>query len=221
MNALPAVEIETAPKPEAAVIWLHGLGADGHDFEPVVEQLPLDELPPLRFIFPHAPLRTVTLNGGMAMRAWYDIYSPDFRGRREDDEGIMESTRQIERMVAREVERGIADSRIVLAGFSQGGAIALHGGLRHPRRLAGILAMSTHLVRASALAAEAHGANRTVPIFMAHGWRDPVIPFDVGQEAAQRLAAMGYAVEWHAYAMEHGVCAKELTDIGLWLAEVL
>jgi phospholipase/carboxylesterase len=221
MDDLPTVEIETRADPEAAVIWLHGLGADGHDFEPVVGQLDVAELPPLRFVFPHAPLRPVTVNGGMVMRAWYDIFSVDFHSRREDDEGIRESARRLAQLAARENTRGIADNRIVLAGFSQGGAVALHAGLRHPRRLAGVLALSAYLPLASTLAAEAHGANRKVSVFMAHGWSDPVIPFDVGQDSARLLAASDYPVEWHAYAMEHGVCMTELSDIGRWLAEVL
>ena len=173
---MPAVEIATADKATHAIIWLHGLGADGHDFEPVVEALDLDRLPPLRFVFPHAPMRPVTINGGYVMRAWYDILSADFASRREDPAGVHESSALLEALIARENSRGIPDSNIVLAGFSQGGAIALHTALRHPRKLAGVLALSTYLPLADTLAAEADAANRQTPIFMAHGHGDTVIP---------------------------------------------
>jgi phospholipase/carboxylesterase len=221
MEILPAVEIETAPRPEAAIIWLHGLGADGHDFEPIVQQLDLDGLPPLRFVFPHAPYRPITINGGMTMRAWYDIAALDFGPGSEDEAGIRASSDLLGALMAQENVRGIDDARIVLAGFSQGGAIALHRGLRHPRRLAGILALSTYLPMAAGLATESAPANRATPIFMAHGWRDAVIPFEFGQKSARQLMGAGYAVDWHAFAMEHGVCAEELTAIGEWLAIVL
>jgi len=221
MPVLPAVEIETAPHPRSAIIWLHGLGADGHDFEPVVDQLEVENLPPLRFIFPHAPLRAVTINGGMRMRAWYDITSIDFDQRREDEAGVRASSSQLTALMARENARGVDDERIVLAGFSQGGAIALHCGLRHPRRLAGILALSTYLPLAATLGAEADGANHGTPIFIAHGWSDGVIPFDLGQTSAQTLIKAGYPVDWHAYAMEHSVCMEELAAVGNWLAKVL
>jgi len=186
---LPAVEIVSGPNPTHAVIWMHGLGADGHDFEPVVDELDLDLLPPTRFVFPHAPERAVTINGGYVMRAWYDILTADFSGRREDAAGVIESAAQIEALIERENARGIPDSRIVLAGFSQGGAIALHAGLRHPRRLAGILALSTYLPLSDTLAAEASPANRDVPIFMAHGNADPVIPQDFSRRSADLLSA--------------------------------
>jgi phospholipase/carboxylesterase len=163
-SLLPALEIVTGPEPTHAVIWMHGLGADGHDFEPVVDEFDQDRLPPTRFVFPHAPQRPVTINGGYVMRAWYDIVSMDFSERREDPAGVLESAAQIEALIARENARGIPDSHIVLAGFSQGGAIALHTALRHPRRLAGILAMSTYLPLADTLAAQASPANRDVPI---------------------------------------------------------
>ncbi|MCB1942630.1 MAG: carboxylesterase, partial [Candidatus Accumulibacter sp.] len=162
---LPVIERQTGEAPKCAVIWLHGLGADGHDFEPIVDEFDLDQLPALRFVFPHAPMRAVTINGGFVMRAWYDIVSPDFAPGREEAEGVRQSARQIEALIARENERGIPDARIVLAGFSQGGVIALHTGLRHPQRLAGILALSCYLPMAETLAAEAHAANRDVPIF--------------------------------------------------------
>ncbi|HRF73895.1 MAG TPA: alpha/beta hydrolase-fold protein [Accumulibacter sp.] len=218
---LPAVERQTGEMPKCAVIWLHGLGADGHDFEPIVDEFDFDQLPALRFVFPHAPMRAVTINGGMVMRAWYDIVSPDFSPGREEAEGVRESARQVEALIARENERGIPDTRIVLAGFSQGGVIALHTGLRHPQRLAGILALSCYLPMADTLAAEASAGNRNVPIFMAHGQHDAVIPYDFGKRSAKLLKAANYAVEWHNYPAEHTVCLEELQDIEAWLHKVL
>jgi phospholipase/carboxylesterase len=218
---LPAVEIASGANPTHAVIWMHGLGADGHDFEPVVDELDLDRLPPTRFVFPHAPERAVTINGGYVMRAWYDILTMDFSGRREDAAGVIESAAQIEALIARENARGIPDSRIVLAGFSQGGAIALHTGLRHRARLAGILALSTYLPLADTLAAEASEANRSVPVFMAHGEADPVIPQAFSRQSADFLLAAGYPLAWRSYRMEHSLCMEELRDIELWLAGVL
>lgn len=218
---IEAIEIETAPHPTSSVIWLHGLGADGYDFVPVVEELDLAGLAPIRFIFPHAPMRPITVNGGMVMRGWYDITSIDFDTRREDESGIRASAAILERFVARENERGIADRRIVLAGFSQGGAIVLHGGLRHPRRLAGIIALSTYLPLASTLVAECAQANRDVPLFMAHGLFDAVIPFDLGANSHELLLGGGYRVEWHQYQMDHAVCDEEINDIGAWLRRVL
>lgn len=218
---LPTVERQTGESPKCAVIWLHGLGADGHDFEPIVDEFDFDQLPALRFVFPHAPMRAVTINGGYVMRAWYDIVSPDFAPGREEAEGVRESARQIEALLARENARGIPDARIVLAGFSQGGVIALHTGLRHPRRLAGILALSCYLPLTETLSTEAHRANRDVPIFMAHGHADPVIPYDLGKRSSKLLKAQDYPVQWHAYAAEHTVCMEELTDIENWLNRVL
>ena len=218
---LLALEKETGPKPRYAVIWLHGLGADGHDFEPIVDQFELDRLPAIRFIFPHAPMRTVTVNGGYVMHAWYDIASKDFPQRREDEEGVRLSALQLEALIARENARGIADGHIVLAGFSQGGVIALHAGLRHPGRLAGILALSTYVPLAGTLTAEAHAANRDVPIFMAHGHEDEVIPYAIGKRSADLLQARGYPLAWHDYAIGHTVCVEELLDIETWLAQVL
>ena len=220
-SLLPALEIVTGPEPTHAVIWMHGLGADGHDFEPVVDEFDQDRLPPTRFVFPHAPQRPVTINGGYVMRAWYDIVSMDFSERREDPAGVLESAAQIEALIARENARGIPDSHIVLAGFSQGGAIALHTALRHPRRLAGILAMSTYLPLADTLAAEASPANRDVPIFMAHGRGDQVIPYDFGKRSGDLLTASGYPLEWHGYPMEHSLCLEEIRDIEDWLVRVL
>ena len=218
---LPTIEIETGDQPACAVIWLHGLGADGHDFEPIVDELDLDDLPAIRFVFPHAPMRPVTINGGYVMRAWYDIVSPDFSQRREDAQGVNESAVQIEALIARENARGIPDARIILAGFSQGGAVVLHTGLRHPHRLAGILALSTYVPLADTLAAEAHAANRDVPIFMAHGHGDTVIPYDFGQRSGELLQAQGYPVKWHPYFCEHTVAMEELRDIEVWLHAVL
>ncbi|MCK6375926.1 MAG: alpha/beta hydrolase [Zoogloea sp.] len=220
-NLLPAVEITTAPTPTYAVIWMHGLGADGHDFEPVVDEFDIDRLPPTRFVFPHAPQRPVTINGGYIMRAWYDILSQDFSGRREDARGVIESAAQVEALIARENARGIPDSRIVLAGFSQGGAIALHTALRHANRLAGVLALSTYLPLADTLAGEASEANRDVPIFMAHGTADPVIPHDFARRSADQLTAAGYPLAWKSYRMEHSLCMEEVRDIEDWLATVL
>lgn len=220
----PQVEcVEVAPKGrevERAVIWLHGLGADGHDFEPIVPLLGLDRGPATRFVFPHAPVRAVTVNMGMQMRAWYDIYGMDFH-RREDEEGIAESSRIADALIARENERGVATEHIVLAGFSQGGAIALHAGLRHPERLAGIVALSTYLVRGATLAEEASAANRETPIFQGHGTHDPMVVFERGTAAREVLTEAGYGVEWHEYPMQHNVVPEELDHIGAFLGRVL
>ncbi|BAL22498.1 alpha/beta hydrolase [Azoarcus sp. KH32C] len=218
---LPTVEVETGPEPTHAVIWLHGLGADGHDFEPLVEQFDPDRLPPTRFVFPHAPMRAVTINGGYVMRAWYDIVSQDFSGRREDAQGVRESAAQLESLIARENARGIPDAHIVIAGFSQGGAIALHTALRHPQRLAGVLALSTYLPLADTFVAEAHAVNRDTPIFMAHGYGDTVIPYDFAERSGAFLRGQGYAVDWRPYEVEHGICLEELRDIEVWFAQVL
>ncbi len=216
-SLLPTVERSTGEAPRFSVIWLHGLGADGHDFEPIVEEFDLDRLPPIRFVFPHAPMRAVTINGGYVMRAWYDVVSADFSPGREEADGVRQSAEQIEALLARENERGIPAERIVLAGFSQGGAVALHAGLRHAQRLAGILALSCYLPLADTLADEAHTRNRQVSIFMAHGRNDPVVPYDYGKRSAKQLKAAGYPVQWHAYGSEHTVCLEELSDIEAWL----
>ena len=214
---LDAIEIETAPAPTAAIIWLHGLGADGHDFEPIVPELDLPQSTAVRFIFPHAPVRPVTINGGARMRAWYDV-TPDGQ---QDAGGIRASQAHVEALIARERTRGIAAGAIVLAGFSQGGAMALQTGLRHPERLAGILALSTYLPLPDTLAPEAGAANRDLPIFMAHGTQDPVIPLSWAKRSRDLLAGLGYAVEWHEYLMPHSVCAEEIADIGHWLPRIL
>ncbi len=218
---LPAVEIETRPDPTHAVVWLHGLGADGHDFEPVVEAFDTDRFPATRFVFPHAPVRPVTINGGYRMRAWYDIVSPDFSQRREDPAGVYESAGLTRALLARENQRGVPDERIVLAGFSQGGAIALHTGLRHPRPLAGLLALSTYLPLADTLAEEADPANRDTPIFMAHGHGDTVIPYDFAEKSFILMRDQGYRIDWHPYFAEHGLVMEEVRDIEQWLATVL
>jgi len=219
-DLLPAIELETAPGPVASVIWLHGLGADGNDFVPIVPELGLPSARPLRFIFPHAPVRAVTINNGMRMRAWYDIAAADLNNR-ADIGGVRQSTDQIEALIAREKGRGVAAAHIVLAGFSQGGAIALYAGLRHAERLAGILALSTYLVQADRLPAEAAAANRDVPIFMAHGTADPVVRFEWGLASRRALEANGNPVEWHQYPIEHSLCLEEVRAIGAWLAKVL
>jgi phospholipase/carboxylesterase len=211
---LETIDIETGPEPQLAVIWLHGLGADGHDFEPIVPAL---ELRGVRFVFPHAPVRRVTINGGMPMRAWYDVFG---WGREvpEDSAGIRASAAAVTRLIDREVERGIQPERIVLAGFSQGGAIALHTALRAPRRLAGVLALSTYLPLASTLAAERTEANAAVPIFMAHGTDDPVLPLTLAESSRRVLEAQGYAIDWHVYPMVHTVSVDEVAAIAAWLA---
>ena len=217
---LDAIEIETAPAPTAAVIWMHGLGADGHDFEPIVPELRLGPRPAIRFVFPHAPLRPVTINQGHVMRAWYDIRA--LAGvRREDEAGVRQSARQIESLIARERQRGIPAERRVLAGVSPGGAMALHTGLRHAERLAGVMALSCYLPLASTLEAEAAPANRAVPIFWAHGVHDPMIPLALAEQSREQLAALGYAIEWHQYAMPHSVSAEEIAEIARWLGRVL
>jgi phospholipase/carboxylesterase len=219
-DLLPAIELETAPGPTASVIWLHGLGADGNDFIPIVPELGLPRAPALRFIFPHAPVRAVTINNGMRMRAWYDIAAADLNNR-ADIAGVRQSAEQVEALIAREKARGVPAARIILAGFSQGGAIALYAGLRHAERLAGILALSTYLVQADRLPAEAAAANRDVPIFMAHGTADPVVRFEWGVASRRALEANGNPVEWHQYPIEHSLCLEEVRAIGAWLARVL
>ena len=214
---MDALELESGRNPQAAVIWLHGLGADGHDFEPIVPELRLAGA--VRFVFPHAPVRPVTLNAGMRMRAWYDIFQ--LGGGPEDEAGVRASQRLLEDLIARETARGIPPARIVLAGFSQGGAIVLHTGLRHRERLAGILALSTYLPLAKSLPEEAAAANRDLPVFMAHGLYDDIIPIDRAQASRKRLEAAGYAVEWHEYPMPHSVCPPEIGDIAAFLTRVI
>ena len=219
-DLLDTIEIETAPNPDAAVVWMHGLGADGHDFEPIVPELRLPAATRIRFVFPHAPLRPVTINQGHVMRAWYDVRA--LAGvRREDEAGVRQSARQIEALLGRERQRGMAPGRIVIAGFSQGGAMALHVGLRHPDRLAGILALSCYLPLASALDSELSPANRDVPIFWAHGLHDPMIPQAMAEQGRAQLGELGYQVDWHQYPIPHSVSAEEIADVARWLTRVL
>lgn len=215
--ALETIAIETAPGPVASIIWMHGLGADGGDFVPLADEI---ELPlAVRYIFPHAPMMPVSINGGYVMRAWYDI--SDAAIRREDGAGVRASQQSVETLLAQERSRGIAANKIVLAGFSQGGAIALQTGLRHGERLAGIMALSTYVPLADTLAAEANPANREVPVFMAHGSADPMIPCARARASRDLLLQQGYAVEWHEYRMQHSVCPEEIGAIGDWLRRVL
>jgi phospholipase/carboxylesterase len=217
---LEALEIETAPSPTAAVIWLHGLGADGHDFVDIVPVLRLPAGLAVRFVFPHAPMRPVTINQGMVMRAWYDVRNAA-GARREDEPGVRESQRQIEALMAREKARGVPAARLVVAGFSQGGAMALQTGLRHPERLAGIMALSCFLPLPDTVAAEASAANRAAPIFMAHGTHDPLIPLARARQAHEILTRLGYRVEWHEYPIPHSVSDAEIRDLAAWLARIL
>ena len=216
-----AVIIEPATAHRATVIWLHGLGADGHDFEPVVPELRLPDRLGIRFIFPHAPVRPVTINGGMPMRAWYDVKTPDLL-REEDEAAIEESTGIINRIIAKEINGGIAARKIVLAGFSQGGAITLHCGLRYPQQLAGLVALSSYLPLPGRFTAEVNNTSaRSVPVLMMHGDYDPVIPVQAGLQSRELLDQSGFNVEWHSYPMQHSVCLEEIQLIGRWLEKVL
>lgn len=217
---LQTIELKTHRAPTASVIILHGLGADGHDFVPVVRELESAGAPPARYVFPHAPTMPVTINGGYVMRAWYDIFGNDVV-RREDEQGIRASQQLVEALIAEEVARGIDPSRIVLAGFSQGGAITLQTGLRQTRPLAGLIALSAYLPLAASLTAEAAPASARVPIFMAHGNADPVIPIDRAVASRDALRAAGYDVEWHEYPMPHSVCEPEIHAIAEFLKRVL
>ena len=216
---MEAIELQTAERPDAAVIWLHGLGADGHDFEPIVPELRLPRELRLRFIFPHAPAMPVTINGGMRMPAWYDILQ--LGGGREDEAGIRASEGRLRALVEGQKETGIDPKRIVLAGFSQGGAIALQTALRFSEPLAGVLALSTYLPLAATVEGEAHAGNRKTPIFMAHGLYDDVIPLARAEQSRAKLAAMGYPIDWRTYPMAHSVCAPEIGDIAAFLRGVL
>jgi phospholipase/carboxylesterase len=220
MASIDAIELETGPNPTGAVIWLHGLGADGHDFEPIVPELVRPGERALRFVFPHAPVRPVTINGGMAMRAWYDILGFD-RHLAQDETGIRASDALVHKLVQRENARGIPSARIVLAGFSQGGAVTLFSGTRYPEKLAGLMGLSCYMLLASKLEAERTPANAATPIFMAHGTYDPVVDPRLGAETRRLLEDAGYKVEWHTYPMPHSVCAEEIADIAAWLRRVL
>ena len=217
---LPRIELETAPNPEATVIWLHGLGADGNDFAALVPELDLGDCPPIRFVFPHAPSIPVTVNGGYIMPAWYDILGVNLVDR-QDAEGIKKSEQAVLALIANEVARGIPQERIVLAGFSQGCAMALHTGLRMAHRLGGIIALSGYLPLAGRFAAERHAANANTPIFMAHGTMDPVVVPARGEKSRDALVALGHPVQWHTYPMQHAVHPREISDISTFLRQVL
>jgi phospholipase/carboxylesterase len=218
-EALQVIEIETRPKPSHSVIWLHGLGADGNDFVPIVQEL---ALPPLgiRFVFPHAPMRPVTINGGFVMRAWYDIAYQDL-ALQEDEHGLRQSQKSVEELIAKEQTRGVPANRIVIAGFSQGGVIALQTGLRQPRRLAGVMALSAYLPLAATVGKERNAASNDVPVFLGHGVADNIVPLPLGIASRDQLLRLGYELDWHQYPMAHSVCPQELADIGAWLTRVL
>ena len=215
-NVLETVEHETGPSPQWSVLWLHGLGADGNDFAPLVPELVRKDWPAVRFVFPHAPVRAVTINNGVRMRAWYDIRDMNLANR-ADEAGVDESVAQAEALIAREAERGIPASRLLLAGFSQGGAIALATALRRTDALAGVIALSTYLPMAERLVKETTPIAPTQPLFMAHGQFDPVVPYAGGDFSARKLRELGFAVDWHAYPMAHQVCAEEIRDLGDWM----
>ena len=219
VGRLDAIEIETGPAPGTSVIWMHGLGADGHDFVPIVPELGLPAAPAARFVFPHAPMRPVTINAGMVMRAWYDVF--ELGAGPEDEAGIRASQALVEALIAREQSRGVAAGGIVLAGFSQGGVMALQTGLRHPERLAGIMALSCHVPLARTLAAETSAASLDVPLFMAHGIYDDLIPVALARRSRDLLQKLGYRVEWREYPMAHSVSAEEIGDISRWLRGAL
>ena len=217
---LEFIEVETAPSPKVAVIWLHGLGADGNDFVPIVDQLDLAGYPPVRFIFPHANVIPVTINNGYKMRAWYDIMAADLV-RREDEAGLRSSEAALVELIDAQVARDIPPEHIVLAGFSQGCAMTLQAGLRYPKRLAGLMCLSGYLPLAGTVAAERSEANRDIPIFMAHGSSDGVVPMARATASRDALQALGYRVEWHDYPMPHSVCPQEVEDITAWMQRVL
>jgi len=214
------VEVQTGPNPAGSVIWMHGLGADGHDFEPIVPELVRPGERALRFVFPHAPVRPVTLNGGYRMRAWYDIVSIE-RGAAQDEHGIRGSHGAIETLIRRENERGIASDKIVLAGFSQGGAMALYSGTRYPEKLAGIMGLSCYMLLEAKFTAERVAANHSTSVFLGHGTQDPIVSPLLGDATRKLLETEGYAVEWHTYQMPHSVCPQEVTDIAAWLRKVI
>jgi phospholipase/carboxylesterase len=217
MQSNDSVEVVTGENPTGSIIWLHGLGADGHDFEPIVPELRLPAGVPLRFVFPHAPVQPVTINGGMAMRSWYDVLSFDSEGRADRD-GVLKSSAILEGLIAREIERGIAADKIVIAGFSQGGAVAIHTALQTEHNIAGLMALSTYM----ALPDDAKNAvsRKDLPIFMAHGSLDPVLQMAWGRSSADKLIEAGYEVEWCEYPMAHAVCPQEIADIGVWLSAI-
>lgn len=217
MQTPDAVEVTTGENPAGSVIWLHGLGADGHDFEPIVPQLRLPAGLSLRFVFPHAPVQPVTINGGMAMRSWFDILSLDSDGRADRD-GLLKSSALLEGLISREIERGIEPDRIVIAGFSQGGAVAIHTALQTEHNIAGLMALSTYMALPEV--AESAACRKDLPIFMAHGSSDPVLRIDWGRSSADNLTENGYTVDWHEYPMAHAVCPQEIADISQWLSGI-
>ena len=219
---LETVEIESGANPTAAVIWMHGLGADANDFVPIVKELDLSDCPTIRFVFPNAPQIPVTLNGGYIMRAWYDIAAAGTDiNKREDETGLRQSQQQINALIARENARGIPTDKIILAGFSQGCAMSFQTGLRHPQKLAGIMGLSGYVPLAEKVATERHAANQDTPIFLVHGTSDPVIPIQRAQQSRDLLLSLGYSIEWHDYWMQHSVSPQEIIDIGNWLRKVL
>lgn len=217
---LPCVEINPSTAPDACVIWLHGLGDSGHGFAPIVPELKLPDSMAVKFLFPHAPERPITINGGMRMRAWYDIKSLDFESR-ADLEGVKESAEQVEQLIKAQIESGIKAERIVLAGFSQGGVIALHLAPRFSQKLAGVMALSTYMCEPALLSSEALDVNRETPIMMAHGEQDEVVPVFMGNAAFKRLNECGFKATWQTYTMQHNVCMQELNDISAWLQKLL
>ena len=219
-TTLETIQVDTGPNPTASVIWLHGLGASGDDFVPIVRELDLSGLPAIRFIFPHAPTMPVTVNNGYVMRAWYDIVGANL-SRREDEKGLRASQTMVEALIAQEKARGVPAERIVLAGFSQGCAMTLQTGLRHPEKLAGLMCLSGYVPLHTTIAAERHAANQDTPIFLAHGRGDQVIPIIRAEQSRDLLQSLGYRVEWHEYLMPHSVCQEEVEDIGAWLRRVL
>jgi len=217
---LEAIQIETGPNPTASVIWMHGLGADGGDFVPIVREMNLSGCPPIRFIFPHAPMMPVTINNGYVMPAWYDLLGVDLVSR-QDEAGLRKSQTSIEQLIAQEKSRGIASDRIVIAGFSQGCAMTLQVGLRQPEKLAGLLCLSGYVPLQTTVTTERQHANQDTPIFMAHGRADPIVPIDRAEKSRDFLTSLGYTVEWHEYAMQHSVCPEEVDDMGKWFRKVL
>ncbi len=218
--SLEFLELQTGENPVACIIVLHGLGADGSDFVPIAHELHLSSVGPVRFVFPHAPVRRITINGGYPMRGWYDILGTDLV-RREDETGLRASMAQVQALLDREAARGIAPERTVLMGFSQGGAMSLLTGLRAPRRLAGLAGLSSYLPLAACTASERSAANRDVPLFLAHGRVDPIVPLARGQSSRDALIALGYNVQWHEYPIEHSVCPEEIADLNRWLEKAL
>jgi phospholipase/carboxylesterase len=222
MNAIPleTIQLDTGPDPRVSIIWLHGLGADGNDFVPIVHELDLTGCPAIRFIFPHAPMMPVTINNGYVMRAWYDILGVDLVNR-EDEGGLRTSQAMIEQLIEQEKARGVPAHRIVLAGFSQGCAMTLHTGLRYPEKLAGLLGLSGYLPLHTVIADERHDANKDTPIFLAHGRSDPIVPIHRAENSRDILKGLGYDIEWHEYLMPHSVCQEEVADISAWLKRML